>query len=137
MNDSLRHGVLPLCSAALILVLGTALSSQAQATSPSERVNWNHVRILDLNSMPWTSPPKRPSGWKFKSIHTIETTAGGAELVFIAPEWSTNSPRHYDKENGWYYFLEGESAVIYFKNPQDQVGTVYHNRPGTVFYGVE
>jgi hypothetical protein len=87
--------------------------------------------------MPWTSPARRPAGWKFKNIHTIEATGGGAELVFIPPEWSTTSSRHYDKESGWYYFLEGQSAVIYYKNPQDAVGTVHHNRPGTLFYGVE
>jgi len=137
MNHSLRDLVAFLCMAVLTVALGTALPAQAQTASPSEPAAWDRVRVLDLNSMPWTSPPRRPPGWKFKNIHTIETTAGGAELVFIPPGWSTNSPRHYDKENGWYYFVEGESAVIYYKNPQDQVGTVYHNRPGTLFYGVE
>jgi hypothetical protein len=117
------------------LVISTSV--QAQMPAVAEPTTWGRVRVLDLNSMPWTSPPKRPSGWKFKNIHTIESTGGGAELVFIPPSWSANSPRHYDKENGWYYFLEGQSAVLYYKNPQDQAGTLYINRPGTLFYGVE
>lgn len=123
-----------LCFAA-VLLFGPLLPSTPGSDEPN--TGWRAVRILDLPTMPWTSPTGRPAGWKFKNIHTIESTGGGAELVFIPPNWTAKSPRHYDKESGWYFFLAGENAVVYYTNPQDQTGKVYHNKAGVLFHGVE
>jgi len=111
------------------------LGAQAGDVLPAQ--NWNRVRILDLNSMPWVIPPKAPEGWKLKNIHTIESTGGGINLVFIPPNWAPKDPRHYDKANGWYYFLSGETSIIYYRSPQDQVGEILRFRPGQLFTGVE
>ena len=108
--------------------------AQNQASKATEQA-WQQARILDLNSMPWTT--KRLPGWKFKDIQANPTTGAASWLIFIPPNWSTNSSRHYDHENGWNYFLQGEFAVLYYKNPQDQVGTVYTVKAGDLFYGVE
>lgn len=125
------------CLSGVIFALFMLVPMPGTLLSQETAENWRSVRILDLNAMPWTSPPGRPAGWKFKNIHTIPATGGGAELVSIPPRWSTKSPRHYDKENGWYFFLAGRAAVAYYKNPQDQVGTVHTPRSGILFYGVE
>ncbi len=110
------------------------LLTQNLMPRPTEEA-WQQVRILDLNSMPWTT--KRLPGWKFKDIHANPATGAASWLIFVPPNWSTNSSRHYDHENGWSFFLQGGFAVIYYKNPQDQVGTVYPVKAGDLFYGVE
>jgi len=117
-----------------ILLIPQFVRAQAQIAN-SEGIVWRQVRILDLNSMPWTS--KRLQGWRFKDIYANPTTGAASWLVFTPPNWSTSTPRHYDHENGWYYFLEGQFGVVYYKNPQDQTGTLYRVKAGDLFYGIE